>query len=234
MPPNKVFSSFDEVLRDIPDGAVIMVGGFGGPGGMPSRLLLALRDHGAKDLTIIGNTAGLPGFGARQGDEVVNVSILYANHQVKHTIASFPVPRSASAVSDFMRAYHAGETTLEVVPQGTLAERIRAGGAGIAAFYTPTGYGTKLGEGKETREFDGRAYVLELALKADYALVRAHQADPMGNLTYRGSSRNFNPIMAMAARVAIAEVDEVVPLGALDPEAIATPGIFVKRVVSRG
>ena len=233
MPINKVLRSFAEAVADVPDGAVIMIGGFGGPGGMPSSLLLALRDQGARGLTIIGNSAGLPGFGARKGDEVVNASVLFANHQVRKTIASFPVPRSPSVVSEFQKAYQRGETELEVVPQGTLAERIRAGGAGIAAFYTPTGAGTLLAEGKETREFNGRPCVLEQALTADYAFVRADRADPLGNLVYRGSSRNFNPIMATAARVTIAEVTELVETGGLDPEAIVTPGIFVHRVVKR-
>ena len=233
MPIHKVVKTFAEAVADIPDDAVIMISGFGGPGGMPSSLLLALRDQGARGLTIIANSAGLPGFGAKQGADVVNASVLFANHQVRKTIASFPVPRSPSVVSEFQKAYQAGEVELEVVPQGTLAERIRAGGAGIPAFYTPTGYGTRLAEGKETREFDGRHAILERALTADYALVRGHRADPMGNLVYKGSSRQFGPVMAMAARTTIAEVDEIVEAGGLDPEAVVTPGIFVHRVVKR-
>lgn len=233
MPIDKVYKSFSEAVADIPDGAVVMVGGFGGPGGMPSFLLGALRDHGARGLTIISNTAGLPGFGAKKGQRVINHSILFANGQVKKVIASFPVPRSASTSSDFQKAWQAGQVELEVVPQGTLAERIRAGGAGIPAFYTPTGVGTKLAEGKEAREFDGRTYVMERWLRADFALIRAHRADRLGNLVYSGSSRNFNAVMATAARVTIAEVDEIAENGALDPEAVVTPGIFVKRVVQR-
>ena len=233
MPINKVFRSFTEAVADIPDGAAIMIGGFGGPGGMPSNLLLALREHGARGLTIITNSAGLPGFGAKKGEDEANASVLFANHQVRKTIASFPVPRSPSVISEFQKAFQRGEVELEVVPQGTLAERIRAGGAGIAAFYTPTGAGTLLAEGREVREFNGRPCVLEHALTADYALIRAHKADPMGNLVYRGSSRNFNPLMAMAARVTIAEVTELTETGGLDPEAIVTPGIFVHRVVKR-
>jgi len=230
---NKLVASFQEAVADVPDGAVIMIGGFGGPGGMPGNLLLALRDQGARDLTIVGNTAGLPGFGAKTGQETVNPSVLFAKGQVRKVIASFAVPRSTSVVSEFQKAWQAGETELELVPQGTLAERIRAGGAGIPAFYTPTGVETDLARGKEIREFGGRACLLEHALMADYALIRAHKADPMGNLVYRGSSRNFNPLMAMAARVTIAEVTEVVGPGGIDPEAVVTPGVFVHRIVKR-
>ncbi len=230
---DKVWSSFAEAVADVPDGAVMMIDGFGGPGGMPSYLISALRDQGARNLTVIGNTAGLPGFGAKAGQEFITTAVLYENKQVRKTIASFPVPRSPSVMTPFRRAWQAGEVELEVVPQGTLAERIRAGGAGIAAFYTPTSAGTELAKGKETREFDGRTCVLEQALKADYAFIRAHRADTMGNLTYRGTSRNFNPPMATAARVTIAEVDEIVPAGAIDPEAVVTPGIYVRRIVAR-
>ena len=233
LPIHKVVSSFREAVADVPDGAVIMIGGFGGPGGMPSNLLLALRDQGARGLTIIANSAGLPGFGAKNGEEAANASVLFANHQVRKTIASFPVPRSPSVVSEFQKAWQTGEVELEVVPQGTLAERIRAGGAGIPAFYTPTAAGTRLGEGKETREFGGRQCVLEEALTADYAFIRAHAADALGNLVYRGSSRNFNPVMATAARVTIAEVSQLVEAGGLDPEAVVTPGLYVHRVVKR-
>lgn len=230
---NKVMRSFAEAVADIPNGAVVMIDGFGGPGGMPGHLILALRDQGARDLTIITNSAGLPGFGARLGEEFVNTSVLFANKQVKKVIASFPVPRSTSVISDFQKAWQAGEVELEVVPQGTIIERIRAGGAGIPAFYTPTGYGTMLAKGKEAREFDGRPCILEHALKADYALIGARKADRFGNLVYRGSSRNYNPIMATAARITIAEVDDIVEPGELDPEAIVTPSLYVKRIVKR-
>ena len=233
MPIDKLFPSFAQAIADIPDGAVLMIDGFGGPGGMPSYLILTLRDHGAKGLTVIGNSAGLGGFGAKKGESFIDTSILYENKQVRKCVASFPVPRSASQVNAFQRAWQAGGVELEVVPQGTLAERIRAGGAGIPAFYTPTGAGTLVAEGKEVRVFDGREYVLERALKADYALIRAHKADRLGNLLYRGTSRNFNSVMATAARVTIAEVDEVVEPGELDPEAVVTPGIFVHRIVER-
>ena len=230
---DKLIDSFAEAVADIPDGAVLMIGGFGGPGGMPSSLISALRDHGAKDLTVISNTAGIPGFGARKGQVTVNTSVLYENRQVRKVIASFPGPLSPSEDSDFSLAWKVGGVELEVVPQGSLAERIRAGGAGIPAFYTPTGVGTDLAGGKEVRTFDGREYVLERALSADFALVRALRADPAGNLFYRGTSRSFNPVMATAARTTIAEVDEVVALGDLDPETVVTPGIFVDRVVRR-
>ena len=233
MPIDKVFKSFAETVADIPEGAVVMIDGFGGPGGMPSHLILALRDHGARGLTVITNSAGVPGFGAKRGQEVIDTGILFANKQVKKVLASFPVSRSPSVVSDFQKGWQAGEVELEVVPQGTLAERMRAGGAGIPAFYTPTGVGTKLAEGKELREFDGRQYVLERALTADFALIGAHRADRMGNLVYRGSSRNFNPVMATAARVTVAEVDEIVEPGELDPECIVTPAIYVQRIVRR-
>ncbi len=233
MPINKVYPSAAQAVADIPDGATVMIGGFGGPGGMPGALILALGDHGAKDLTVISNTAGLPGFGAHKGQQIVNPSVLFENRQVRKAICTFPVPRSPSAKSPFEQAWRAKQVELEVAPQGTFAERIRAGGAGIAAFYTPASAGTLLAKGKETRVFNGRPHVLEHALTADFALVRAHKADRLGNLVYTGTSRTFNPLMAMAARITIAEVDEVVEPGALDPERVDTPGIYVKRVVVR-
>ncbi|MBI4199919.1 MAG: 3-oxoacid CoA-transferase subunit A [Chloroflexi bacterium] len=233
MPLNKVVSSFAEAVADVPDGAVIMMDGFGGPGGMPQQLILALRTQGAKNLTIISNTAGLPGFGATGKEPAINHGILVESGQVRKVIASFPVSPSPSRPTAFELAYREGRAELELVPQGTLAERIRAGGAGIPAFYTPTGVGTSVARGKETRVFDGRGYVLEHALKADYAFLRALKADRLGNLVYRGTSRNFNAVMATAARITIAEVDEIVEPGELDPEAIVTPGIYVKRIVKR-
>ncbi|MCH7552402.1 MAG: 3-oxoacid CoA-transferase subunit A [Chloroflexi bacterium] len=233
MATGKVFDTFREAVADVANNAVLMIDGFGGPGGMPSNLILALRDLGATGLTIIGNTAGLPGFGAKAGEDFINTSILYANKQVRKCIASFPVPRSPSVPSPFQDAWRAGEVELEVVPQGTLTERIRAGGAGIPAFYTPTAVGTHLADGKEVRRFGEREYVMERALTADFAFIRAHKADTMGNLVYSGTSRNFNPVMATAAHITIAEVDEIVEPGVLDPEAIVTPGIFVRRIVCR-
>ena len=231
---SKVVASFEEAVADIPDGATLMVDGFAGPGGTSQNLIRALRDQGARDLTIISNTAGLAsviGFGTLPGDTPVDIGILVDNEQIKKVVASFPVSPSPSRPTSFERAYKEGKAELELVPQGTLAERIRAGGAGIAGFYTPTGVGTQLAEGKETRTFDGREYVLELPLKADFALLRGHKADLMGNVVYRGTSRNFNGVMATAARVTIMEVDEVVEVGELDGHDIHTPGIYVNRIV---
>jgi 3-oxoacid CoA-transferase A subunit len=230
----KVVDSFATAVADIPDGAWLMIDGFAGPGGTPQNLIAALRDHGARDLTIISNTAGLAsviGFGTIAGDRPVDIGVLVDNEQIRKVIASFPVSPSPSRPTSFEKAYLEGKVDLEVVPQGTLAERIRAGGAGIPAFYTPTGAGTLMAEGKEVREFDGREHLLEYALKADFALLRGHRADTSGNTVYRGTSRNFNAVMATAAAVTILEVDEVVEVGGLDPEGIHTPGIFVDRVV---
>ena len=230
----KVVDSFEAAVGDIPDGARLMIDGFAGPGGTPQNLIAALRDQGAGDLTIISNTAGLAsviGFGTVPGDRPVDIGVLVDNEQVKKVIASFPVSPSPSKPTSFEKAYLEGKVELEVVPQGTLAERIRAGGAGIPAFYTPTGAGTLMADGKEVREFDGREHLLEHALKADFALLRGHKADVSGNIVYRGTSRNFNAVMATAAAVTILEVDEIVESGDLDPEGIHTPGIFVDRVV---
>ncbi len=230
----KVVDSFATAVADIPDGAWLMIDGFAGPGGTPQNLIAALRDHGARDLTIVSNTAGLAsviGFGTIAGDRPVDIGVLVDNEQIRKVIASFPVSPSPSRPTSFEKAYLEGKVDLEVVPQGTLAERIRAGGAGIPAFYTPTGAGTLMAEGKEVREFDGREHLLEYALKADFALLRGHRADTSGNTVYRGTSRNFNAMMATAAAVTILEVDEVVEVGDLDPEGIHTPGIFVDRVV---
>jgi 3-oxoacid CoA-transferase A subunit len=231
---NKMVSSFAEAVADIGDGAWLMIDGFAGPGGTPQNLISALRDHGSRDLTIISNTAGLAsvmGFGTVPGDTPVDIGVLVDNEQVKKVIASFPVSPSPSRPTSFERAYREGKVELEVVPQGTLAERIRAGGAGIPAFYTPTGAGTMMAEGKETREFDGREHVMERALSADFALLRAHKADRSGNLVYRGTSQNFNGVMATAAKTTVVEVDEIVEVGGLDSAAIHTPGIFVQRIV---
>ena len=234
MAVSKVVASFAEAVADIPDGAWLMIDGFAGPGGTPQNLIRALRDHGAKDLTIISNTAGLAsviGFGTIPGDRPIDIGALIDNEQVKKVIASFPVSPSPSKPTSFERAYREGKVELEVVPQGTLAERIRAGGAGIPGFYTPTGVGTMMAEGKETRVFDGREYLLELALTADFALLKAHKADTLGNLVYRGTSQNFNGVMVTAARTTAIEVDDIVEPSALVPSAIDTPGIYVKRLV---
>ena len=213
-----------DAIADIPDGAVIMTGGFAGRG-VPVQLILALRERGVKGITLITNdTSG--GWGGR-----VDASCLIETKQVKKVIASWPVPASTAVITPLEQQLLAGELELEVVPQGTLAERIRAAGAGIGAFYTPTGVGTPFAQGKDVRTINGIEQILEYSLAADYALVHAHKADAYGNLVYRRTARNFNPPMATAATVTIAEVDEVVPAGSLDPEGIVTPGIYVHRLV---
>ena len=187
-------------------------------------------------MTIISNTAGIArivNFGTPPGRLAIDHSILVDNNQVKKVIASYPVSPRASVPNSFELAYQRGEVELEVVPQGTLAERLRAGGAGVAAFYTPTAVGTLLAEGKETRTIDGKEYVLETGLVADYCLIRAHKADTLGNLVYKGTSRNFNAVMAPAARVTVVEVDEIVEPGGLGPEEIVTPGVYIDRIVKR-
>src|SRR5512138_3863215 len=205
-------------VDDIRDGATVMIGGFG-TAGMPAELIDALIAQGAKDLTIVNNNAG-------NGD--TGLAALLKAKLVRKIVCSFP-RQTDSHVFDAL--YRAGEIELELVPQGNLAERIRAAGAGIGAFFTPTGYGTLLAEGKETREIDGRQYVLEYPIHADYALIKADRGDRWGNLVYRKTARNFGPVMASAAKCTIAQVREIVELGGLDPEAIVTPGIFVQRVV---
>ncbi len=215
---DKSFASAEAALADIPDGATIMIGGFGNAG-MPALLIEALIAQGARELTIVNNNAGNADTG---------LAALIAAKRVRRILCSFP--RQADSWH-FDRAYRAGEIELELVPQGTLAERIRAAGAGIGAFYTPTAFGTLLAEGKETRRIADRDYVLEYPIHADYALIKADRADRWGNLVYRKSARNFAPIMAAAARCTVVQVREIVELGALDPEAVVTPGIFVKRVV---
>jgi 3-oxoacid CoA-transferase subunit A len=232
----KVYASGQDALQDLPDGAIVMIDGFAGPGGMPHHLLVSLRNHGARGLTIISNTAGIArviNFGTPPGRQTIDHSILIENNQVKKAIASYPVSPSASRPSAFELAYRRREVELELVPQGTLAERLRAGGAGIAAFYTPTGAGTLIAEGKESRVIDGKEYVLEQGLRADFCLIRGHKADTLGNVVYKGTSRNFNAVMAPAAAVTIVEVDEIVEPGRLDPEEIVTPGIYIDRIVKR-
>ncbi|EJM48274.1 3-oxoacid CoA-transferase, A subunit [Pseudomonas sp. GM33] len=216
---NKTFESVAAALDGIADGSVIMVGGFG-TAGMPSELVDGVIASGARELTIISNNAG--------NGEIGLAALLKAGRVAK-VICSFP-RQSDSYVFDEL--YLAGKVQLEVVPQGNLAERIRAAGSGIGAFYSPTGYGTLLAEGKETRVIDGRNYVLEMPLHADVALIKAENGDRWGNLTYRKAARNFGPIMAMAAKTTIAQVKRIVELGELDPEHIITPGIFVQRVVA--
>ncbi len=234
--PNKVFPSAREAIQDLPNGATVFIDGFAGPGGMPHCLLVALRDHGASGLTIVSNTAGIArvvGFGTPPGRQAIDHSILIDNHQIKKAIASYPVSPSPARPSSFELALQRGEVECEVVPQGTLAERIRAGGAGVAAFYTPTGVGTLLAAGKEVRSFDGKDYVLEQALRGDFCLIRGYKADTLGNVVYKGTSRNFNSVMAPAARVTVIEVDEVVEPGVLSPDEIVTPGVYIDRIVVR-
>jgi len=215
---NKIASSTAQALAGVPDGATVMIGGFG-PAGQPMELIDALIEQGAKDLVVINNNAGNGTFG---------LAALLAAGRVRKVICSFP-RQADSQVFDGL--YLAGKIELELVPQGNLAERIRAAGAGIGAFFTPTAYGTPLAEGKETREIDGRHYVLEYPLHADYALIKADRGDRWGNLTYRKTARNFGPIMASAAKTTVVQVREVVELGQLDPENVVTPGIFVQHVV---
>ena len=215
---DKIKASAAEALADVRDGSTVMIGGFG-TAGMPVVLIGALIAQGAKDLTVVANNAG-------NGD--TGLAALLKAGRVRKILCSFP-RQSDSWVFDEL--YRAGKIELEVVPQGNLAERIRAAGAGIGAFYCPTGYGTLLAGDRETRRINGRDYVLEYPICGDVALIKAHKGDRWGNLTYRKTARNFGPVMAMGARTTIAEVSEVVKLGALDPETIGTPGIFVKRIV---
>lgn len=213
---NKVFSSADEAVRDIPDGAVIMSGGFGLCGN-PENLIAALHRKGVKDLTLISNNCGTTELG---------LGILLKARQVKKMVASY-----VGENREFERQFLGGELDVELNPQGTLAERIRAGGCGIGGFYTPTGVGTKIAEGKETRMFEGREYVLEQPLKADFAILRAWKADTYGNLIFRKTARNFSPLMATAAKVTIVEAEHLVQPGVLDPDLIHTPSIYVRRVI---
>jgi 3-oxoacid CoA-transferase A subunit len=232
---NKVFSTCNEAIADIPDGASIMVGGFGHAADKPQNLIAALRDQGAKNLTLIMNGAGVSGrlgIGSLGGIPFIDEEILIENRQVKKAICSVPASLVMSKPCAFEKQYLAGEVELEYVPQGTLAERIRSGGAGLGAFYTPTGVGTLIEAGKEKRLIDGKEMLLEFALSADYALIKAYCADTMGNLIYRGIIRSFNAIMATAAKVTVVEVEYIVEAGELDPESIVTPGIFIDRIVS--
>ena len=218
---DKTVANLHEAVAGIPDGATVMVGGFG-RAGQPVELIDALIDAGASALTIVSNNAG-------GGD--LGLARLIAEGRVRKVVCSFP---RQSDSWHFDRAYREGRLELELVPQGNLAERIRAAGAGIGAFYSPTAVGTPLAEGKEHREIDGRTYLLEHPIHADYALISGLRADRWGNVVYRRTARNFGPIMATAARTTVVQVDELVPLGALDPESIVTPGIFIDRVVAVG
>ena len=213
---NKVFPDAASALHDVADGAVIMAGGFG-LCGIPENLIAALRDRGTRDLTFVSNNAGVDDFG---------LGLLLATRQVKKMISSY-----VGENKEFERQFLAGELEVELTPQGTLAERIRAASAGLGGFFTPTGVGTKVAEGKETRVIDGRTFVFEKPLHADFAIVKAWKGDRHGNLVFRKTARNFNPMMAMAGKVTIAEVEELVDVGAIDPDAVHTPGIFVQRIL---
>jgi 3-oxoacid CoA-transferase A subunit len=213
---NKVLSNADEAAALVPDGATILMGGFG-LCGIPENLIAALHKRGTGGLTIISNNAGTDTFG---------IGLLLKTRQVRKMISTY-----VGENKEFERQFLQNEIEVELVPQGSFAERIRAAGAGIPAFYTPTGFGTLIAEGKETRSFDGRSYVLERALGADFAFVKAWKGDTVGNLVYRRTARNFNPVMATAARVTIAEVEELVPPGAIDPHLVHTPGIYVRHIL---
>jgi len=212
---NKVVKDAKTAIADLPDGAVVMLGGFG-LCGIPENCIAALLAKGSKNLTCISNNAGVDDFG---------IGLLLKSGQVKKMISSY-----VGENAEFERQLLSGELEVDLIPQGTLAERIRAGGAGIPAFFTPAGYGTEVAEGKEIREFDGKKYLLEQWLKADFALVKAWKGDTAGNLMYKGTARNFNPMMATAGKITIAEVEELVPVGTLDPNQVHTPGVFVQRI----
>ncbi len=213
---NKLVESADAAVRDMPDGITVMVGGFGLCGN-PENLIAAVHRKGVKDLTVVSNNCGTTELG---------LGILLQARQIRKIVASY-----VGENKEFERQYLSGELEVELVPQGTLAERIRAGGAGIGGFYTPTGVGTKVAEGKETRVIGGREYLLELPLKAEYALVHAWKADTWGNLVFREAARNFNPVIATAGKITIAEAEHVVPAGELDPDQIHVPGIYVNRLI---
>src|SRR5881394_312942 len=212
---NKVVASAEAAVALVPEGATIMMGGFG-LCGIPENLIAALHARGTKNLTVVSNNAGVDDFG---------IGVLLRARQVRKMISTY-----VGENKEFERQFLTGELDVELVPQGTFAERIRAGGAGIGGFFTPTGYGTLVSEGKETRVIDGKSFVLEAPLKADFAFVKAWQGDRFGNLVYRKTARNFNPVMATAAAVTIAEVEDLVEPGELDPDQIVTPGIFVKHI----
>jgi 3-oxoacid CoA-transferase subunit A len=212
---NKVVNNAEEAVHDIPDNAVLMLGGFG-LCGIPENSIAALLKKGVKGLTCISNNAGVDDFG---------IGLMLKTRQVKKMISSY-----VGENAEFERQLLSGELEVELIPQGTLAERIRAGGAGIPAFFTPAGVSTEVADGKETREFHGKMYLMESWLKADFSIVKAWKGDSAGNLVYKGTARNFNPMMAAAGKITIAEVEELVPVGELDPNSIHTPGIYVQRI----
>jgi 3-oxoacid CoA-transferase A subunit len=234
---NKVFNSFDEAVADMKDGAVILLGGFGGVAPVPQNLILAVARKGVKGLTVVSNNAGVDGrlgLGNIGGKPYVDHEIWVKNGQVKKFIGSVPASIVVSKPNSLEPLVREGKVELETVPQGTLAERIRAGGAGIGAFYIGVGVGTEAAKGKEEKVINGQKMILEYGLKGNYAIIRAHKADRRGNLVYKGVMRAFNAVMATAADVVIAEVDEIVETGELDPEIIVTPGVYVDRIVQIG
>lgn len=216
MKQGKVYDSFQEATADIKDGATLVVGGFG-LCGIPEKAIVAIQESGVKDLTVVSNNCGVDDFG---------LGLLLQTNQIKKMVSSY-----VGENKNFERQYLSGEIEVDLVPQGTLAERLRAGGAGIPGFYTPTGVGTPVAEGKEHKEFDGKMFILEEGIKGDFALVKAWKADKMGNLVFRKTSRNFNPVVATAGKITIAEVEELVEVGELDPNEIHTPGVYVQRVL---
>jgi 3-oxoacid CoA-transferase A subunit len=233
MPVNKIYGTCDHAVADIFDGSTVMIGGFGSFGGLPINLIVALAKQGAKNLTIISNQGGV-GFELSKRikpEGYQDIAILVQNGQVKKFIGSVPALGGMPPTSPIEKLHSEGKVEIELVPQGTLAERIRAGAGGLGGFYTPTGVGTRVELGKEKRVINGKEYLLELPLTADFALVKAHKADTFGNLVYRGTARCFNPIVAMAARVTIVEVDKLVQPGELNPEAVVTPHLYVNRIV---
>ena len=233
MPANKIYETCDQAVADIFDGSTIMIGGFGSFGGLPIHLIVALAKQGAKNLTIIANQGGV-GFELSKRIKpggYQDIALLVQNGQVKKFIGSVPALGGMPPTSPVEMLHNEGKVEIEMVPQGTLAERIRAGGGGLGGFYTPTGVGTRVEIGKEKRVINGREYLLELPLSADFALIKAHMADTFGNLVYRGTARCFNPTMAMAAKTTIVEVDKLVQPGELDPEAVVTPHLYVSRIV---
>jgi len=230
---NKIFTNCDEAVADIFDGATVMIGGFGSFGGLPIDLIQALAKQGANNLTIIANMGGV-GFELShriKPEGYLDTGILFENNQVRKFIGSVPALGGMPPTSPLEKLYNDGKIEIEMVPQGTLAERLRCGAGGLGGFYTPVGIGTVVENGKEKKTIGGKEYILELPLTADFALIKAHRADTLGNLVYRGTARCFNPVMASAAKVTIVEVDKLVESGQLDPEAIVTPHVYVDRIV---
>jgi 3-oxoadipate CoA-transferase alpha subunit len=230
---NKIYRNCDEAVADISDGATIMIGGFGSFGGLPINLIVALARQGAVNLTVIANMGGV-GFELShriKPEGYQDSGVLFENGQVKKFIGSVPALGGMPPTSPLEKSHNEGKVEIEMVPQGTLAERIRCGAGGLGGFYTPVGIGTVVEKGKEKKTIGGKEYILELPLTADFALIKAHKADTLGNLVYRGTARCFNPVMATAARTTIVEVDKLVEPGQLDPEAVVTPHVYVDRIV---